>query len=278
MPDKVKPLFAASPPANPIGSVGILGANTAEGKTSMANAVASFFEAAGVPRHIVRIESARRRGEFADDDSLINLEAVEDSVTEFGGKARLFKDAYSRIKVAIERHEVVITDCGAGGQNYLIEVAGGMALDRVMAQRKALLCIIVMVAPDAESARQAAVLVAEIRQRLPQAQILLARNHPNRGQRPGMDTPQSRSANALIKALRLPVIDIPYCECQALDGFAKTQRSFLEIINAEPEELVKWTGEDEASNVMAQLALAGWWRAIADQLAKIWRFNDALPR
>lgn len=278
MPDKDKLLFVPPPPANPVGCVNIVGANTAEGKTSMSGAIDSFFQAAGVPRHVVRIESARRRGEFPAGDSLIDLEAVDSSVTEFGGKARLFSPAYDRIKVAIERHEVVIDDCGAGGQNFLIEVAGGMALDRLMAQRKALMCIIVVFTPDAESARQAAVLVAEIRQRLPRAQILLARNHPNRGQRPGMDTPQSRSANAIIKPLRLPVIEVPFCDCQALDGFAKTKRSFLDIMKAEPKELVEWTGEDEASTVSAQLALAGWWRVVADQLARIWHFDDAPQR
>lgn len=278
MPDPIKKSTAAPAPAKPVAAVAILGTSTAMGKTTLSDLVASFFQAAGVPTHVVRIESARRRSEFSERNSLIDLDAIEDAASEFGGRATLFEETYRRITLAIDRSGVLVMDCGAGGQNFLLEVAGGMGLAGLMAARGACLTIIVMVTPDGESARQAALLIEEIRQRLPEAQVLLAMNYANPSQRPGLDTAQTRSAKSTIKPLGVPVIEITFCRGQALDVFAGTKRSFVDIIRAQPKDLVKWTGKGEASNLMAQAYLAGWWRAIVDQLAAVWQFDDAEQR
>jgi len=255
-----------------IAAVAVLGTSTSMGKSTISDVTASFFRAAGVAVHTVRVESGRRRAEFPAGDSFVDLDRVEDAVHAVGGVASLFDEPWRRIKDAMTGRHVVVIDCGAGGQDVLLDVAGSTGLADVMAAGGTCLSNLILVTPDAESTRQAARLVAEVRERMPAAGILLAVNHLNPGQRPGLDTPQARAVSAILKPLGVARIDIPFCGAQALAAFADSRRSILEILRADEAQLVRWTRKGELASLAAQAHLAAWWRAIIDQFGTVWPF------
>ena len=265
-------------PGKPIGAVAVCGASTAIGKTTMADMAGSFLQAAGIAVEHVRIETGRRRAEFEARDGFIDLDQSEAAASRVGGKAALFEESWRRLNEAMRLGKAVVFDCGAGGQDLFLEVAGTTGLAGLMARRGAALCNVVMAAPDGESARQAAQLVGEIRARMPEADIVLALNHLNAGQRSGLDTPQTRSAEAILARLALPRGEIPFCGAQALELLAASRRPILDFLAAEPAALVKWTKLGELTSLAAQAHLAAWWGAIADQLSRVWRFDAAAKR
>lgn len=285
MPENVaKPANAVAPVQDAprwkktICGVAVCGALTAMGKTTLANMVGSFFEAARVRVDYVRIETGRRRAQFHPRDGFVDLDACEDAANQVGGKATLFEDAWRRLGLAMRQGQAVVFDCGAGGQDLFLDVAGTTGLAGLMDRRGSMLWNIVMTAPDGESARQAARLVGEIRDRMPESRILLANNHLGPGQRPGLDTPQARSADEVLAPLALPRIEIPFCGAQALELLSASGRSILEVMAAEPEQLVKWTKLAELSSLSAQAHLAAWWGAVADQLSRLWGFDATRRR
>lgn len=258
---------------SPVAVVAVLGASTAMGKTTTANAVGSFFRAAAIAVHTVRIETGVRRAEFPAGDTIIDLDHAGDATHLVGAEASLFDGVWRKIKTAITGGHVVVIDGGAGGQRLLLDVAGSTGLSSLVAARGARCWVVVVTTPDPESARQAAALVADVKERMPEAGILLAVNYTSPTQRPGIDTPQGRAAAAILEPLRLPKIDIPFAGAQGLVAFAKSQRSILEILRADEQQLVRWSGQGELASLAAQARLAAWWRSVSDQLSRVWRFD-----
>jgi hypothetical protein len=259
-------------PVPRIATVAVLGASTAMGKSTLADALASFFEAAGVAVHTVRIETARRKAEFPSYNTFIDLDSVKDAANMVGGEAALFDGVWRKIKLAIDGGHVVVIDGGAGAQRLLLDVAGPTGLAGLVAARGALCWVVVVTTPDPESARQAAALIADVQDRMPEARILLAVNHISPIP-PGMDTQQARAFKAILDPLAIPKIEIPFAGAQSLAAFADSQRTVREILRADEDQLTRWSKKGELASLSAQAHLAAWWGRIVDQLTKVWPFD-----
>lgn len=273
MPKNNSQIFEMPATDLPVAVVTVLGASTAMGKTTAANAVGSFFRSAAVAVHTVRIETGVRRAEFPAGDTIIDLDHAGDATHLVGAEASLFDGAWRKIKTAITGGHVVVIDGGAGGQRLLLDVAGSTGLSGLVAARGARCWVVVVTIPDPESARQAAALVADVKERMPEAGVLLAVNCISPTQRPGVDTPQGRAVTGILEPLRLQKINIPYAGAQGLVAFAKSQRSIHEILRADEQQLVRWSGQGELASLNAQAHLAAWWRSVSDQLSQVWRFD-----
>ena len=260
-------------PAPPVAVVAVLGPSTAMGKTTIADVVGSFFRSAAVAVHTVRIETGVRRAEFPAGDTIIDLDCVGDAAHAVGAEASLFDGVWRRIKAATAGGHVVVIDGGAGAQRLLLDVASSTGLSGLVAARGASCWVVVVTTPDPESARQAAALVADVNERMPEANILLAVSYTSPTQRPGVDTPQARAVTAILDPLHILKVDVPFAGAQALAAFAKSQRSFLEILRADEQQLVRWSGQGELASLAAQAHLAAWWRSVTDQLSQVWRFD-----
>jgi len=258
-------------PALPVGIVAVTGASTAMGKSTFADLTASYFQSAKVAVHTMRIETGRRRAEFSERNSFVDLDEAGKAANAVGAEASLLDRYWPKMKAGIDNGQVNVIDCGAGAQNFLIRVAGPTGLAELVAARGARLWVAVMATPDAESARQAAALVGDVAHWMPGAEVLLALNHTS-PTHPGLDTPQARAVAAILDPLQVRRIEIPFCGAQALAAFADSGRTFHEILRATPEQLMRWSGKGELSALSAQAHLAAWWRAIVDQLAVVWPF------
>ena len=259
-------------PALPVGIVTVTGASTAMGKSTFADLTASYFQAAKVGVHTMRIETGRRRAEFSERNSFIDLDEAGKAASAVGGEASLLDFYWPKIKVGLNGGRVVVIDCGAGAQNLLMRMAGPSGLPGLVAARGARFWMVVMTTLDPESARQAAVLIGDVAYWMPGVEILLALNHTSPTQWPGLATPQARAVAAILDPLQVRRIEIPFCGGQALAAFADSGRTFHEILRATPEQLMRWSGKGALSALSAQAHLAAWWRAIVDQLAVVWPF------
>jgi hypothetical protein len=259
-------------PALPVGIVAVAGASTAMGKSTFADVTASYFQAAKVGVHTIRIETGRRRAEFPERNAFIDLDEAGKAANAVGAEASLLERYWPRMKTGIDNGQVVVIDCGAGAQELQLRVAGPTGLAGLVAARGSRFWTVVLTTPDPESARQAAALVDDVARWMPGAAVLLALNYTSPTQRPGLDTPQARAVAAILDQLQVRRIEIPFCGAQALAAFAESGRTFHEIQRATPEQLVRWSGKGELSALSAQAHLAAWWRAIVDQLAVVWPF------
>lgn len=258
-------------PALPVGIVAVTGPSTAMGKTTFADVTASYFQSAKIGVHTMRIETGRRRAEFSERNSFVDLDEAGRAANAVGAEASLLDRYWPKMKAGIDNGQVAVIDCGAGGQGLLMRVAGPTGLAGLVASRGARLWVAVMATLDPELARQAAVLVGDVSHWMPGAEVLLVLNHTS-PTHPGLDTPQARAVAAILDPLQVRRIEIPFCGAQALAAFADSGRTFHEIMCASPEQLVRWCGRGELSALSAQAHLAGWWRAIVDQLAVVWPF------
>jgi hypothetical protein len=259
-------------PALPVGIVAVTGASTAMGKSTCADVTASYFQAAKVAVHTMRIETGRRRAEFSQRNSFVDLDEAGKAANAVGAEASLLDRYWPRMKTGIDNGQVVVIDCGAGAQNLLMQMAGPTDLAGLVAARGARFWMVVMATLDPESARQAAVLIGDVAYWMPGAEVLLVLNYTSPTQQPGLDTPQARAVAAILDPLQVRRIEIPFCGAQALAAFADSGRTFHEILRAPPEQLMRWSGKGELSALSAQAHLAAWWRAIVDQLAVVWPF------
>jgi len=264
-------IMSCALPALPVGIVAVAGASTAMGKSTFADVTASYFQSAKVAVHTMRIETGRRRAEFSERNSFVDLDEAGKAANAVGAEASLLDRYWPKMKAGIDNGQVNVIDCGAGAQNLLIRVAGPTGLAELVAARGARLWVAVMATPDAESARQAAALVGDVAHWMPGAEVLLALNHTS-PTHPGLDTPQARAVAAILDPLQVRRFEIPFCGAQALSAFADSGRTFHEILRATPEQLIRWSGKGELSALSAQAHLAAWWRAIVDQLAVVWPF------
>jgi hypothetical protein len=251
-----------------IGLVWVIGINTGSGKSSLSKALAAFFAAASVQVRILRIETGERRREFPDVDLFIDVNRAGEAASLVGGPAGLLDEVWEPISETISEQGVVVIDCGAGAQNLLLPAAAMAGLDDLIAERGAGCAIFVVTTPEAECGRQAAKLVSEARAAMPGAQILLAVNHVNAAQHSGADSPGQHAFIESIAGLKdVARIDIPFCRGQAIDTFKAA--SILEILHARDEELMRRSGKGLLSSRAAQTHLAAWYRAVADQLQKV---------
>lgn len=257
-------------PALPVGIVAVAGPSTAMGKSTFADVTASFFQSAGVAVHTMRIETGRRRAEFPEGNTFIDLDKAKEADNAVGGNASVLDRYWPKMKTAIDKGRVIVIDCGAGGQDLLMDIAGSTGLAGLVAARRARFWVTVMSTPEPESARQAAGLVADVVRFMPEAEVLLALNYTGPTQQPGLDTPQARAVAGILDPLQARRIVIPFCRAQALSAFAKSGRTYNEVLRAPSEQLVRWCDKGELAALSAQAHLAAWWRAIADQLAEVW--------
>lgn len=259
-------------PALPVGIAAVTGASTAMGKSTFADLTASYFQSAKVGVHTMRIETGRRRAEFSERNSFVNLDKAGEAANAVGAEASLLDRYWPKMKAGIDNGQVVVIDCGAGAQELLMRMASPTGLADLVAARGARFWTVVMTTPDAESARQAAALVGDVREWMPGAEVLLALNYTSPTQRPGLDTPQARAVAAILDPLQARRVEIPFCGAQALAACADSGRTFHEILRATPQQLMRWCDTGELSALAAQAHLAAWWRAIVDQLAVVWPF------
>jgi hypothetical protein len=264
---------APAAPVVPIAAVAVLGASTAMGKSTFSDALESFFRSAGVAVHTARIETGRRRGEFLERNSFIDLDTAANATHEIGGEASLLDGLWPRMKAAMRGGHVVVIDCGAGAEKLLLNTAGSTGLAGLVAARGARFWVVVVTTPELESARQAATLVDDVHERMPHADVLLAVNCVSPTQKLGLDTPQGRAVAAILETLHVPRIEIPFCGAQGLTAFADSQRTFIEILSADEEQLARWSRKGELASLAAQTHLAAWWQAICDQLSRLWNYD-----
>jgi hypothetical protein len=266
--------MAGHAPKMPIAVVIVAGANTGLGKTTIANGIAAFFEAAGVPVRIARIETKARQREFASTDRFIDLDRAGEATHLVGAEAALLDEVWLDIMGAITHGEVVVIDCGAGAHRLVLAAAAATGLDRLIVAKDARCSLVVVTTPDAESARQALELIADSRVRMAAADVILAVNQTNPGQPPGADTPQARAfAKAISRLSGVRRLEIPYARAQALAAFAESGRSILTILRATDQQLTRWSGRGELASLAAQAHLAAWFRAVSDQLIRVWPFD-----
>jgi hypothetical protein len=251
----------------PVGLVWIIGTNTASGKTSLAAAMAAFFAQASVPVRMLHIETGERRREFPDADLFIDVNRAGDAANLVGGPAGLLDEVWGPMSETIGKQGVAVADCGAGAQNFLLHAAALAGLDDLIAGLGAGCTIVVVTTPEAECGRQAATLVSEARAAMAGAQILLAVNHVN-ATHSGADSPAQRAFSESIAGLKdVTRIDIPFCRCQAIDCFKAA--FILEVLCARDEELMRRSGRGLLASRAAQTHLAAWYRAVSDQLQKV---------
>jgi hypothetical protein len=262
---EIEPLCTAST----IALVTLLGSAGGIGKSTIANAFASFFEAAGIPVRMVRVETGVRKAEFAASDIVIDLDAASEAATAVGGEASLFDAAWSTIKWAIGGNGVVVIDGGANSHRTILGMAGTTGLAARAAAKDATTLVVVVTTPDPEAARQAAALVRDVETRMPEAKTMIAVNYLNAAERPGADTPQARAFTAHMKPLAsIPRLTVPHAGGQALQAFAECGRGFLEIMRANETYLMRWTGKSEPAALGAQAYLGAWWNAVTRQLSQ----------
>jgi hypothetical protein len=242
------------------------------GKSTIADMTASYFQSADIGVHTMRIETGRRRKEFSERNSFIDLDEAGKANNAVGAEASMLDRYWPKMKAGIDTGQIIVIDGGAGAQELLLKVAGTTGLAGLVAARGASFWVVVMTTPDRESARQAAELVADVIRGMPGAEVMLAINYTNPAQQPGLDTPQARAVAAILDPLQVLRIEIPFCGAQALAAFADGGHTFHEILRASPEQLVRWCGKGELSALSAQAHLAAWWRAIVDQLSVVWPF------
>ena len=219
----------------PVGIVAVAGASTAMGKSTFADVTASYFQAAKVAVHTMRIETGRRRAEFSERNSFVDLDEAGRAANAVGAEASLLDRHWPKIRSGIDSGQVVVIDCGAGAQELLMRVAGPTGLAELVAARGARFWTVVMTTPEPESARQAAALVGDVAHWMPGAEVLLALNHSSPAARPGLDTLQARAVTAILDPLQARRIAIPFCGAQALPAFAASGRTFHEILRATPD-------------------------------------------
>ena len=137
-------------PALPVGIVAVTGASTAMGKSTFADVTASYFQAAKVGVHTMRIKTGRRRAEFSERNSFVDLDEAGKAANAVGAEASLLDRYWPKMKAGIDNGQVNVIDCGAGAQNFLIRVAGPTGLAELVAARGARLWVAVMATPDPE--------------------------------------------------------------------------------------------------------------------------------
>lgn len=251
-----------------VGLIWIIGTNTASGKSSLSALIAAFFASASVPVRMLRIETGERRREFPDSDLFIDVNRAGETANLVGGPAALLDEVWGAMSETIRTPGVVVVDCGAGAQNFLLHAAAMAGLDDLIAELGAGCSIVVVTTPEAECGRQAARLVHEARAAMAGAQILLAVNHVNAAQHSGADSPAQRAFIESMAGLKDVVrIDIPFCRGQAIDTFKAAP--IMEILCARDEELMRQSGKGVLSSRAAQTHLAAWYRAVGDQLKKV---------
>jgi hypothetical protein len=251
-----------------VGLIWIIGTNSASGKSSLSKVLAAFFASASVQVRMLRIETGERRGEFPDTDLFIDVNRAGEAANLVGGPAGLLDEVWPHLSETISSQGVGVVDCGAGAQNFLLHAAAMAGLDDLIAERGAGCAIFVVTTPEAECGRQAAKLVSDARAAMSSAQILLAVNHVNAAQHAGADSPGQRAFIESIAGLKdVARIDIPFARAQALDTFKAA--SILEILHARDEELMRRSGRGVLSSRAAQTHLAAWYRAVSDQLQKV---------
>jgi hypothetical protein len=253
----------------PVGLLLILGINTGSGKTSLSKVIEAYFASASVQVRMLRIETGERRNEFRPTDLFIDINRAGDAANLVGGSAGLLDEVWGDMSETIKKQGVVVADCGAGAQNFLLPAAAMAGLDDLITELGAGCGIIVVTTPDAECGRQAVKLVSDARAAMASAQILLAINHVNAAQHAGLDSPAQRAFVESIAGLEeVPRIDIPFARAHAIDCFKAA--SILEIMDARDEKLMLWSGKGQLSSRAAQTHLAAWYRAVSDRLQVLW--------
>lgn len=237
------------------------------GKTTVSNTIASFFEAAGIAVQTVRVETGVRRAEFATRDIVIDLDTTADAAVGFGGEAAIFEPAWPTFERALAGQGVAIFDGGANAHRAILGMAGlaGLSARVDAAGRRSV--VLIVTTPDPEAGRQAAALVQDAAERMPEATILLAINYTSPTERPGADTPQARAFGAQLQPYaRLPRLVVPYARAQALAAFATSQMSMLQIMRASEAELVELTGGGKLATAAAHAHFGAWWSVVINQL------------
>jgi hypothetical protein len=253
----------------PVGVAAIVGINTAMGKSALAAGMAAFFESASVPVRMLRIETGERRREFPAGDLYIDTNRTGEAAHLVGGAAGLLDEVWPSMSETIMKGGVVVIDCGAGAQAFLLQAAAAAGLDDLMAAHGARCSLIVVTTPDPECGRQAARLVADARAQMPNAQIVMAVNHISAAQQSGADAPSQRAFAKAVAGLKDTVhLNVPFARGQALDCFGDA--TIIQILRARDEQLVQWSGKGVLASRAAQTHLAAWYRVLIDQLAAVY--------
>jgi hypothetical protein len=253
----------------PVGAILVMGINTGSGKSSLSRLMGAFFASAKVPVRTLRIETGERRAEFPDTDLFIDVNRTAEAANTSGDPAALLDEVWEPMSETIGAQGVVVIDCGAGAQNFLLLAAATAGLADLIAKHGAGCAIIVVTTPEAECGRQAARLVSDARESMPDAQILLAVTHVNAAQQSRVGSPGQQAFIKLIASLKgVTRIDVPFCRGQALDTFSSS--SILEIVNMRSdEELMRRSGKGVLSSRAAQTHLFAWYSGVTNQLQRV---------
>lgn len=263
---RVDPLCGASDIAVAV----VLGSAGGMGKSTIANALASFFEAAEIAVQTIRVETGVRRDEFPPQDIVIDLDGASEAAIGFGGEAAIFEPAWPACERALAGRGVALFDAGANAQRAFLDMAAltGLSERVVAASRESV--VIIVATPDAEAGRQALALLRDAAERMPQARILLAINYSSANERPGVDTPQARAFNAQIQSCRaVSKLIVPFARAQALTAFAAGHMSMLHVLRASEAELMQLTGGGRLATAAAQAHFGAWWAAVTRQLEQL---------
>lgn len=253
----------------PVGVVAILGINTAMGKSTLGAGTAAFFESASVPVQMLRIETGERRREFPAGDLFIDTNRAGEAAHLVGGAAGLLDEAWPSMSATITKGGVVVIDCGAGAQAFLLQAASAAGLDDLIAAHGARCSLIVVTTPNPECGRQATQLISDARAQMPGVQIVLAVNHVSAAQQSGADAPSQRAFTKAVAGLKgIAQLSVPFARGQALDSFGDA--TIMQILRARDEQLVQWSGKGVLASRAAQAHLAAWYRVLSDQLAEIY--------
>jgi hypothetical protein len=248
-----------------------LGVRGGIGKSLLADCVKAYCMTSQIPTAMIRLESGARRKEFPGDEFIdLDLFAAAEKV---GGAAAYFANSWALIEATFNKDGVAVMDCGANSHRRILRLATLTGLSRLVAKRGGRTFAMVVTERDADLVRQSVDLVADLRERMPEAEIIIAMNE--RADAFVDDgTPEGRAyRDELVPLLKQYAhVRMPLAEDRSLAAFAASHRSFPAILAATDEELQQWSGQPLLSALACQTGVGAFWLALMDELRRVLPF------
>jgi hypothetical protein len=245
------------------------------GKSLNADIAAALCRVAKVPTKMVRLESGARREEFPGD-AFIDLDAFTEAQSMLGGIAAHFDPAWALIEATLKEGGTAIMDGGANSHDKILKLAEETGLSQLVAARGGRVYAMVVVTRDADLIRQSVGLVADLRERMPEAEIVIVMNE-RAGAFVADATREGRAYRDELTPLleRYAHVKMPLAGAKSIAAFASSRRSIPEIMAATDDELRQWSGLPLLGARSCQTHISAFWLDFAAQLQKVLPFRAA---
>jgi hypothetical protein len=241
------------------------------GKSLNAESTAAVCRAAKVPIQMIRLETGARRQEFPGD-AFIDLDAFTDAQSMLGGIAAHFDATWTLVEATLAAGGIVIMDGGANSVGPILKLAAETALSQLVAARGGRTYAMVVVTRDADLIRQTVNLIADLRERMPEAEIVIVMNRCA-GAFVADATREGRAYRdelaPLLERNGYAHVEMPFAGARSIAAFASSRRSMPEIMAATDDELQQWSGLPLLSARSCQAHIGAFWLDYAAQLQKV---------